>query len=186
MCLAMSLGNVGPDGDATRVRVLDDGDARIVEVVRGASRGICVDAGAVFCYDPVTAELAMIAGRRIRDDGTLVTDDRIVELRGLEVPGRHGVLAEERERDRVFLFDISFDVSDSALSDRIEDAVDYRLVVDAVREVNEQRFELLEALASTVAETVMSRFALARVKVRVRKRPAGLPVEYSAVTAERP
>jgi hypothetical protein len=24
------------------------------------------------------------------------------------------------------------------------------------------------------------------VKVRVRKRPAGMPVEYSAVTAERP
>ena len=34
----------------------------------------------------------------------------IVELHGLEVPGRHGVLEEERERDRVFLFDIAFDV----------------------------------------------------------------------------
>ena len=51
-----------------------------------------------------------------------------VELRGLEVPGRHGVEDEERQRDRVFLFDISFDVSDAALSDRIEDAVDYREV----------------------------------------------------------
>jgi hypothetical protein len=32
----------------------------------------------------------------------------------------------------------------------------------------------------------MDRFPVARVKVRVRKRPAGMPVEYSAVTAERP
>ena len=52
--------------------------------------------------------------------------------------------------------------------------------------MNEQRFELLEALAATVAETLMERFAVARVKVRVRKRPAGMPVEFSAVTAERP
>jgi len=55
-----------------------------------------------------------------------------------------------------------------------------------VREVNGRRFELLEALASTVAETLMDRFEVAHVKVRVRKQPAGLPVEFSAVTAERP
>src|SRR5207248_3158444 len=60
------------------------------------------------------------------------------------------------------------------------------IAVAAVREVNERRFELLEALASTVAETLMERFAVANVKVRVRKRPAGMPVEFSAVTAERP
>ena len=110
----------------------------------------------------------------------------IIELAGLELFGYHGVLEEERENGQQFWFDLELEVGEWGANDRIEDAVDYRLVVDAVREVNEQRFELLEALASTVAETVMSRFALARVKVRVRKRPAGLPVEYSAVTAERP
>ena len=110
----------------------------------------------------------------------------IIELAGLELFGYHGVLEEERENGQQFWFDLELEVGEWGANDRIEDAVDYRLVVDAVREVNEQRFELLEALASTVAETVMSRFALARVKVRVRKRPAGLPLEYSAVTAERP
>ena len=110
----------------------------------------------------------------------------IIELAGLELYGYHGVLEEERENGQEFWFDLELEVGEWGANDRIEDAVDYRLVVDAVREVNEQRFELLEALASTVAETVMSRFALARVKVRVRKRPAGLPLEYSAVTAERP
>jgi dihydroneopterin aldolase len=110
----------------------------------------------------------------------------IIELAGLELYGYHGVLEEERENGQQFWFDLELEVGEWGANDRIEDAVDYRLVVDAVREVNEQRFELLEALASTVAETVMSRFALARVKVRVRKRPAGLPIEFSAVTAERP
>ena len=110
----------------------------------------------------------------------------IIELAGLELFGHHGVLEEEKENGQTFWYDLELEVGEWGTNDRIEDAVDYRLVVEVVREVNEQRFELLEALASTVAETVMSRFALARVKVRVRKRPAGLPVEYSAVTAERP
>jgi dihydroneopterin aldolase len=110
----------------------------------------------------------------------------IIELRGLELHGYHGVLEQEQEEGQAFWYDLELEVGEWGASDRLEDAVDYRLVVDAVREVNEQRFDLLEALASTVAETLIDRFAVARVKVRVRKRPADLPVEYSAVTAERP
>jgi len=109
-----------------------------------------------------------------------------IELQGLELFGYHGVLEEEKENGQAFWYDLELEVGEWGTTDRIEDAVDYRLVVDAVREVNEQRFELLEALAATVAQTLMQRFAVARVKVRVRKRPAGMPVEFSAVTAERP
>ncbi len=110
----------------------------------------------------------------------------IVELHGLELYGHHGVLAEEREHGQPFWFDVELEVGEWGANDRIEDAVDYRLVVEAVREVNARRFDLLEALASAAAETLAERFAVARVKVRVRKRPAGMPVEYTAVTAERP
>jgi dihydroneopterin aldolase len=109
-----------------------------------------------------------------------------IELQGLELFGYHGVLEEEKENGQTFWYDVELEVGEWGTTDRLEDAVDYRLVVDAVREVNEQRFELLEALAATVAETMMERFAVASVKVRVRKRPAGMPVEFSAVTAERP
>jgi 7,8-dihydroneopterin aldolase/epimerase/oxygenase len=110
----------------------------------------------------------------------------IIELSGLELFGYHGVLEEEKENGQTFWYDVELEVGEWGATDRLEDAVDYRLVVTAVREVNEQRFELLEALAATVAETLIELFAVARVKVRVRKRPAGMPVEYSAVTAERP
>ena len=109
-----------------------------------------------------------------------------IELRGLEVFAYHGVLEEERQNGQTFWYDIELEVGEWGATDRLEEAVDYRLVVDALRKVNEQRFELLEALAATAAETLIDRFAVARVKVRVRKRPAGMPVEYSAVTAERP
>lgn len=113
----------------------------------------------------------------------------IVELIGLDVYGYHGVDAEERERGQRFLFDITLDVGDAGASDRIEDAVDYRLVAARVKAVSDERqFNLLEALASAVADDLMARFPLERVRVRVRKRgvaPAGLAVEYTAAIAER-
>jgi dihydroneopterin aldolase len=110
----------------------------------------------------------------------------IIELSGLELFGYHGVLEEEKQNGQTFWYDVELEVGEWGATDRLEEAVDYRLVVDALRKVNDQRFELLEALAATAAETLIDRFAVARVKVRVRKRPAGMPVEYSAVTAERP
>jgi dihydroneopterin aldolase len=110
----------------------------------------------------------------------------IIELAGIELFGYHGVWPAEAVAGQTFWFDLELVVGEWGASDRIEEAVDYRLVLAAVREVNDRRFELLEALASTVAETVIDRFQVARVKVRVRKRPAGMPVQYTAVTAERP
>jgi dihydroneopterin aldolase len=111
----------------------------------------------------------------------------LVELQGIELFGYHGVLEEEQQEGQTFLFDVEVEVGDGALSDRIEDAVDYREVVAVVREVSDgRRFALIEALAAAVADAVVARFPVERVRVRVRKRPAGLPLEYAAATAERP
>jgi len=111
----------------------------------------------------------------------------VVELEALEVFGRHGVLDEERRDGQMFLYDVRLEVSDTALSDRIEDAVDYRLVAECVQEVSGSReFNLLEALAAAVAEALVARFEVDRVRVRVRKpQPAGVPAAYSAATVER-
>jgi dihydroneopterin aldolase len=113
----------------------------------------------------------------------------VVEVAGLELHGHHGASEMERERGQAFLFDVRLEVSDAALSDRLEDAVDYREVVRCVREVSDgRRFALLEALAGAVADAILVRFPVERVRVRVRKpevRPAGLPVEWTAATVER-
>ena len=110
----------------------------------------------------------------------------ILELHGLEVFGHHGVLDVEREHGQAFLFDVELEVEEPA-ADRVEDAVDYRLVAAAVEEASgRQRFDLLEFLAAAVAEALVERFPVSRVRVRVRKpRPAGLPADWSAATAER-
>jgi 7,8-dihydroneopterin aldolase/epimerase/oxygenase len=101
-----------------------------------------------------------------------------VEVLDLRVFGHHGVHDEERERGQVFLFDVKLDVGERGTSDRLEHAVDYVAVTRTVQEVSDaQRFRLLEALASAVADELERRFAPEGVRVRVRKpevRPAGL------------
>ena len=113
----------------------------------------------------------------------------IVELEGLEVFGRHGVLDEERRDGQTFVYDITLDVSDAALSDLIEDAVDYRKVAACVQEVSDGRqFQLLEALAGAVADAIVERFDVRLVRVRVRKPTPELPglaAAFSAATVER-
>jgi dihydroneopterin aldolase len=111
----------------------------------------------------------------------------IVELEGLEVFGRHGVLDEERRDGQAFFYDVRLEVGDGALSDKIEDAVDYREVADCVREVSDGRqFNLIEALAAAVADALVARFKVERVRVRVRKpQLAGVPAVHSAATVER-
>jgi 7,8-dihydroneopterin aldolase/epimerase/oxygenase len=114
----------------------------------------------------------------------------VVEIEGLELFGRHGAGYEERARGQTFLYDLRLEVSDAALSDRLEDTVDYVAVAEVVKEISGAReFHLLEALAAAVADAVTERFPVERVHVRVRKRdvePAGLPVAWTAATVERP
>jgi dihydroneopterin aldolase len=112
-----------------------------------------------------------------------------IEVHGLELHGYHGVLDEEAEHGQRFLFDLWIEAPEVP-SDRVEDALDYRGVVELVQEISDlTRFNLLETLAAAVADAVVVRFSVPRVRVRVRKpevRPAGLPVDWTAVTVERP
>jgi len=116
-----------------------------------------------------------------------------IELRGIELYGFHGVLETERTQGQRFLVDLDLELDDGLASavvssDRIEDAVDYRDVVAAVRDVSDARaYMLLEAFAAALAEMLLSRFELARVTVRVRKPDVVLasPVEHAAVVVDR-
>jgi len=95
-----------------------------------------------------------------------------IELHGIALHGFHGVLEHERREGQRFLVDVDLDLSDetAATTDRIEDAVDYREVVAAVAAVSEARaYHLLEAFATAIAETLVARFPVTRVRVRVRK-----------------
>jgi dihydroneopterin aldolase len=112
----------------------------------------------------------------------------VVELAGLEVPGRHGVEEEERAQEQPFLYDIRLELPEPS-ADHIEATVDYREVVELLRGISEAReFSLLEALAGAVAEALLQRFPrIEQVRVRVRKPRVelGAAVDYAAATVER-
>ncbi|MGE5272620.1 MAG: dihydroneopterin aldolase [Verrucomicrobiota bacterium] len=110
----------------------------------------------------------------------------ILELYGLEVFGRHGVLEEEKLEGQVFLYDVELEV-DEPRADRIDAAVDYRLVAECVREVSDSGpFELIETLAAAVADALAARVPATWVRVRVRKpHPGAIAAEWSAAAVER-
>ncbi len=112
-----------------------------------------------------------------------------IEVYGLELYGYHGALPEEREQGQPFLFDISMTVHDAAVrSDKLHDTVDYTEVAACVREISDgSRFNLIEALAAAIADALLTRFELSRVRVRVRKPAVKLDaqVEFTAATVER-
>ena len=102
----------------------------------------------------------------------------VVELRALRLRGRHGVHAHEKEQGQDFLFDVDLAVGERGVSDRLEDAVDYRDVALTVQEISDARsYDLLEALATAIADELLRRFGAKRAVVRVSKpavKPGGL------------
>ena len=113
----------------------------------------------------------------------------IIEVESLELLGFHGALDEEKREGQRFLFDVQLVAHDAGVrSDQLADTVDYVKVVDCIREVSERaRFNLIEALAAAVADTLLQTFPISRVRVRVRKPEVRLsaPVEWTAATVER-
>jgi dihydroneopterin aldolase len=115
--------------------------------------------------------------------------DVLIEVDGLELTGFHGALPEERRHGQRFLFDVQLDAHDAGVrSDKLGDTVDYTEVVSCVREIcDSRRFNLIEALAAAVADALVERFPVSRVRVRVRKPEVRLdaPVGWTAATIER-
>ncbi|MCC7078149.1 MAG: dihydroneopterin aldolase [Acidimicrobiia bacterium] len=107
-----------------------------------------------------------------------------IEICGLRVLGRHGVLAEEQARPQPFVVDLTIRLDTSAAqeSDDLADTVDYASVAQHVAAlVARERWNLLERLAARICEAVMSDARVAAVSVRVAKPKAPLGVDADAV-----
>jgi dihydroneopterin aldolase len=113
----------------------------------------------------------------------------IIEIEGLELHGYHGVLPREQRDGQLFLFDVTLVAHDAgARTDKLKDTIDYTQVADCIREISDaQRYNLIEALAATIADELLHRFDVSRVRVRVRKPQVELtvPVGFTAATVER-
>ena len=103
------------------------------------------------------------------------TSDRphdAIELRGLRVSGICGVLPEEQVRPQPLEVDLDIfvDLRGAAADDDLERTVDYGAVTSEVeRIVTSSRFALLEALAGSIADSVLAHDLVQGVTVWVRK-----------------
>jgi dihydroneopterin aldolase len=104
--------------------------------------------------------------------------------------GVHGVLAEEQVRPQPFEIDVELavDLSAAGKSDDLADTVDYGAVCETVnRIVSTERYQLLERLASRIAEQCREdpRVLGAVVEVRKLRPPVPAMLDHVAVRVER-
>ena len=116
--------------------------------------------------------------------------DRI-ELKGIEVYAHHGVLAHETERGQRFTIDVTcwLDFADAAATDDLDKTADYGALAQLAHDIaSGTPRQLIETVATEIAETAMQRFhMLHAVEVAIHKPQAPIPVVFGdvAVVARR-
>jgi dihydroneopterin aldolase len=118
-----------------------------------------------------------------------VTGDRIT-LRGLRGHGHHGVYPEERAAGQLFVVDVDLrlDLAIAGRSDDVTDTVHYgELAAQVVAVVEGEPVDLVETLATRVADVCLAYPLVESVEVTVHKpqAPVGVPFDDVAVTIVR-
>lgn len=101
----------------------------------------------------------------------------IVFLRGLALETVIGVYGWEREVRQTLRLDLEMarDIRPAAVSDRVEDALDYAAVAACLRDfAASSEFFLIEKLAQELAALVMTRFGVPWLRLRLCK-PGAVP-----------
>jgi dihydroneopterin aldolase len=115
--------------------------------------------------------------------------DRIV-LTGLRVRGRHGCFEHERRDGQDFIVDVTvwIDLDTAARTDKLADTLDYGALAMRVAEiVGGPPRDLIEVVATEVAEDVMTDARVHAAEVTIHKPSAPIPLTFAdvAVTVRR-
>ena len=113
-----------------------------------------------------------------------------IDLKGIEVLAKHGVLESEQLHAQIFLIDVSafLDLSSAGRSDDLNDTIDYGELALEVREVvGSESHALIEKVAHSVADVVLAHEAIGRAVVTVHKpdAPVDLVFHDISVTVDR-
>jgi dihydroneopterin aldolase len=115
--------------------------------------------------------------------------DKII-AKGMKFQGCHGVLPQEKIVKQSFGVDllIYLDLQRAGMSDHLDDTVSYDEVFHQVESIVEQEsFQLIEALAENIGASLLQRFPIQGVEVTVYKPDAPVDglFDYFAVQIER-
>jgi dihydroneopterin aldolase len=108
-----------------------------------------------------------------------------ITLHGLRSFGYHGVFPHERREGQIFAVDLTLwvDIRPAAASDDVTDTVHYGDVAEAVAAiVTGEPVDLIETLATRIADTVLPFAGVRGVDVTVHKPDAPITVPFDDVT----
>lgn len=101
-----------------------------------------------------------------------------IQLTGIRCYGYTGYLPEEQVLGQWFEVDLTLwlDLAPAGNSDDITDTLDYRVVIETVKElVKTAKFALVEKLASAIAVSILKLDIVQKVQVRLSKPAAPIP-----------
>jgi len=115
--------------------------------------------------------------------------DKII-LKNMTFYAFHGVHEYEREQGQRFYVDLEIetDASEAGASDNLNNTVDYTSVYRQVKDIVENhRYQLLEALATSIADAVLDMNRVRGVRVGIRKPsvPIPGPIDYVEIDITR-
>jgi dihydroneopterin aldolase len=99
----------------------------------------------------------------------------IIFLGGLEIPAIIGIYEWERETRQTIILDIemAYDIKKAAVTDSIEDTLDYKAVSKRIIGfVEDSRFFLVEKLAEEIATIILTEFNVPWLKLTLNKKGA--------------
>jgi 7,8-dihydroneopterin aldolase/epimerase/oxygenase len=111
----------------------------------------------------------------------------VVRLRGVSVHTHHGVGQAEREvgQRMVFDLDLTLDGCDAAETDELAGTVDYAEVTALlINAATETSYSTLERLTRVIAERIVARFEVSRVRVSACKPEPPIPVNMDGAAVE--
>ena len=94
-------------------------------------------------------------------------------MKGMQFFGKHGVLIEEQTLGQPFTVDVELYVSlkKAGQTDNLQNTVNYGQVYMEIKDIVEnKRFQLIEALAEAIADSIMQKHEIVQgTKVQIQK-----------------
>jgi len=112
--------------------------------------------------------------------------DKII-VKNIKAYGYHGALTEENILGQNFYADVILykDLQKAGLTDDLNKSISYVDVYYDVEDIiKNKRFKLIEALAEMIAHTLLVKYSIKKVKVKVRKPGAPINGNFDYVGVE--
>ena len=114
----------------------------------------------------------------------------VIHIKRLEIFANHGVIPEENTLGQKFIIsaDLYKDLRVAGKTDDVSATVHYGQAAVLIKQISEKSvFKLIEKLAEEIADALLKKFPIEKVKVTIEKpwAPVRLPLETVAVELER-